>query len=85
MSVNVTPKEFAQPDLAAQIKTILVEVGIHPSSINVEITENIAMADAQRSNLVLSELKALGVQISIDDFGTGYSSLSRLQGFPVDT
>ncbi len=85
MSVNITPKEFAQQDLAAQIKAILVEVGIHPSSINVEITETIAMADPQRSSLVLSELKALGVHISIDDFGTGYSSLSRLQGFPVDT
>jgi diguanylate cyclase (GGDEF)-like protein/PAS domain S-box-containing protein len=85
MSVNITPREFAQPDLAAQFKTILAEVGIHPSSINVEITENIAMADPQRSSLVLSELKALGVHISIDDFGTGYSSLSRLQGFPVDT
>jgi EAL domain-containing protein (putative c-di-GMP-specific phosphodiesterase class I) len=85
MSVNITPKEFAQQDLAAQMKTILDEVGIHPSSINVEITETIAMADPQRSSLALSELKALGVHISIDDFGTGYSSLSRLQGFPVDT
>jgi PAS domain S-box-containing protein len=85
MSVNITPKEFAQPDLADQIKAILSEVGVHPSSINVEITETIAMADPQRSTLALSELKALGVHISIDDFGTGYSSLSRLQGFPVDT
>ena len=85
MSVNITPREFAQPDLVAQIKTILSEVDIQPSSINVEITETIAMADSQRSSLVLSELKALGVHISIDDFGTGYSSLSRLQGFPVDT
>ncbi len=58
ISVNVTPKEFAQSDLAAQIKTILVEVGIDPSCINVEITENIAIADPQRSSLVLSELKA---------------------------
>jgi len=85
MSVNITTKEFAQPDLAAQIGTILAEVGIDPISIDVEITENIAMADPQRSSLVLSELKALGVHLSIDDFGTGYSSLSRLQGFPVDT
>ena len=85
MAVNVTPKEFAQPDLAAQMKTILGEVGIDPSSINVEITETIAMADPQRSSRVLSELKDLGVHLSIDDFGTGYSSLSRLQGFPVDT
>jgi len=85
ISVNITPKEFAQSDLATQIGTILDEVGIDPRSIDVEITETIAMADPQRSNLVLSELKALGVHISIDDFGTGYSSLSRLQGFPVDT
>jgi PAS domain S-box-containing protein len=85
ISVNVTPKEFAQPDLAAQIGTILGEVGIDPSSIDVEITETIAMADPERSSLVLSELKTLGVHLSIDDFGTGYSSLSRLQGFPVDT
>ena len=85
ISVNVTPKEFAQPDLAAQIGAILGEVGVDPSSIHVEITETIAMADPQKSSLVLSELKTLGVHLSIDDFGTGYSSLSRLQGFPVDT
>ena len=75
----------SQQDLAAQIGAILIDVGIHPSSVNVEITETIAMADPQRSGLALSKLKALGVHISIDDFGTGYSSLSRLQGFPVDT
>jgi EAL domain-containing protein (putative c-di-GMP-specific phosphodiesterase class I) len=85
ISVNVTPKEFAQPDLADQIGAILGEVGIDPSSVHVEITETIAMADPERSSLVLSELKALGVHLSIDDFGTGYSSLSRLQGLPVDT
>jgi len=85
MSVNVTPKEFAQPDLADQIGAILGEVGIDPSCVHVEITETIAMADPERSSLVLSELKALGVHLSIDDFGTGYSSLSRLQGLPVDT
>jgi PAS domain S-box-containing protein len=85
ISVNVTPKEFAQPDLAVQIGTILGEVGIDPSDVHVEITETIAMADPERSSLVLSELKTLGVHLSIDDFGTGYSSLSRLQGLPVDT
>jgi PAS domain S-box-containing protein len=85
ISVNVTPREFAQPDLAAQMGTILAEVGIDPGCINVEITETIAMADPARSNIVLSELKTLGVHLSIDDFGTGYSSLSRLQGLPVDT
>lgn len=85
MSVNVSPKEFAQADLAAQMGSILAEVGIDPGNIDVEITETIAMADPQRSSMVLSELRALGVHISIDDFGTGYSSLSRLQEFSVDT
>jgi len=84
MSVNVTPKQFAQADLAAQIEAVLRETGLAAHALDVEITENIAMADADRSASVLAELKALGVHLSIDDFGTGFSSLSRLQAFPVD-
>ena len=84
LNVNITPKQFAQPDLASQIGKILQEIGVDPCSVNLEITETIAMADADRSAVVLSELKALGVRLDIDDFGTGYSSLSRLQHFPVD-
>ncbi len=85
VNVNITPKQFAQPDLASQIAKILQETGLDPCCLNLEITETIAMADADRSAVVLSELKALGVRLDIDDFGTGYSSLSRLQRFPVDT
>ncbi len=85
VNVNISPKQFAQPDLASQLAKILQETGFAPSSLNLEITETIAMADAQRSAAVFSELKALGVRLDIDDFGTGYSSLSRLQRFPVDT
>jgi PAS domain S-box-containing protein len=85
LNVNITPKQFAQPDLASQIGKILQETGLDPRCVNLEITETIAMADAKRSAVVLSELKALGVNLDIDDFGTGYSSLSRLQSFPVDT
>jgi PAS domain S-box-containing protein len=84
ISVNITPKQFAQADLVAQIAGILKDTGIAPNHLDVEITENIAMADADRSAAILGELKMLGVHLSIDDFGTGYSSLSRLQGFPVD-
>ena len=85
INLNITPKQFAQPDLTSQIGNTLRETGLDPRCVNLEITETIAMADAERSAVVLSELKALGVRLDIDDFGTGYSSLSRLQRFPVDS
>lgn len=85
MSVNVTAKQFAQPDLATQIGEILAETGVDPACLDLEITENICMANAEHSAVVLAQLKALGVHLSIDDFGTGYSSLCRLQQFPVNT
>jgi diguanylate cyclase (GGDEF)-like protein/PAS domain S-box-containing protein len=85
LSVNVTGKQFTQPDLASQIREILRQTGMEPRSVDLEITETVAMNDAERSAVVLSDLKAIGVRLSIDDFGTGYSSLSRLQRFPVDT
>jgi EAL domain-containing protein (putative c-di-GMP-specific phosphodiesterase class I) len=84
ISANITAKQFALPDLPAQIAEILRQTGVDPHCVDLEITENIAMADADRSAVILAELKALGVRLSIDDFGTGYSSLSRLQRFPVD-
>jgi PAS domain S-box-containing protein len=85
LSVNISPKQFAQADLASQISQLLQQGGMDPRCIDLEITETIAMADAERSAAVLSQLKALGVGLDIDDFGTGYSSLSRLQSFRVDT
>lgn len=85
LSINISPKQFAQADLAGQIGQLLQHSGINPRCINLEITETIAMADAERSAGVLSKLKALGVGLDIDDFGTGYSSLSRLQSFRIDT
>jgi PAS domain S-box-containing protein len=84
MSLNITPRQFAQPDLAKEIGEILDQSGIQPSAVNLEITETIAMGDADHAFSVLSDLKALGVRLSIDDFGTGYSSLSRLPRFPID-
>ena len=85
MSVNITPREFAQPDLASEIGKTLEQVGLDPGCLQLEIIETIAMGDAEKSGLVLAQLKALGVRLSIDDFGTGYSSLSRLRRIPVDT
>jgi diguanylate cyclase (GGDEF)-like protein len=84
MSVNVTPRQFAEPELAREISIIVKETGITPNTLSLEITETIAMGDADRALSVLSEIKALGVGLSVDDFGTGYSSLSRLPRFPVD-
>jgi PAS domain S-box-containing protein len=85
VNINISPKQFAQPKLASEIGKTLQETGVDPSCVNLEITEAIAMADADRSTVVMTELKALGVRLDVDDFGTGYSSLSRLQRFPVDT
>jgi PAS domain S-box-containing protein len=85
MSVNITSREFAQPDLAAEIRKSLELSGVDPGCLQLEIIETIAMGDAEKSGHVLSQLKALGVCLSIDDFGTGYSSLSRLRRIPVDT
>jgi PAS domain S-box-containing protein len=85
LSVNITPREFAQPDLATEIRKSLEQTGVDPGCLQLEIIETIAMGDAEKSGHVLSQLKALGAHLSIDDFGTGYSSLSRLSRIPVDT
>ncbi len=85
MSVNITSKEFAYPNLAKGIGETLKQTGVDPGNVQLEITETIAMGDPEKAASVFSELKALGVRLSVDDFGTGYSSLSRLQQFPVDS
>jgi EAL domain-containing protein (putative c-di-GMP-specific phosphodiesterase class I) len=85
MSVNISARQFSHPDFVNDIRTALEQTGFNPGSLQLEILETIAMGDAERSVIVFSQLKALGVQLSIDDFGTGYSSLGRLRRFPVDT
>jgi diguanylate cyclase (GGDEF)-like protein/PAS domain S-box-containing protein len=85
MSVNITSKEFANPNLAKGIGETLQQTRLDPSQLQLEITETIAMREPEKAASVLSELKSLGVRLSVDDFGTGYSSLSRLQQFPVDS
>jgi PAS domain S-box-containing protein len=84
LNVNITAKQLAHPDLVREIADVLQKTDLAPSSVELEITEGIAMIDAGRSAQVLSEMSALGMQVSIDDFGTGFSSLSRLQRFAVD-
>ncbi len=79
LSVNISPKQFAQVDLPSQIGQLLQQGGMDPRCIDLEITETIAMADAERSAAVLSQLKALGVGLDIDDFGTGYLSCRYIE------
>jgi EAL domain-containing protein (putative c-di-GMP-specific phosphodiesterase class I) len=83
--VNLSPKQFTKPNLASEIHSVLQEARLRHSCLNLELTETIAMSDAERTRNVLAELKTLGVRLSIDDFGTGYSSLNYLRRFPVDT
>jgi PAS domain S-box-containing protein len=84
ISVNISPKQFAQPKLTEEIADILRQSGTDPARIHLEITETTTMHDADAAQAKLTELKRLGVHLSIDDFGTGFSSLSRLPRFPVD-
>lgn len=84
MSVNLSAKQFNQPDTASDIAAILQDTRVAPNVINLEIMETIAMTDTDWAMRILKELKALGVRLSIDDFGTGYSSLSRLPRLPID-
>jgi diguanylate cyclase (GGDEF)-like protein len=85
LSVNLSGKQFTQPDLIEQIKRILDRTNFDPRSLKLEITESVVMENAETASMMLTQLRALGVQLSIDDFGTGYSSLSYLHRFPVTT
>lgn len=85
MSVNLSAKQFSQPDLAKQVAHILQRTGIDPTCLKLEITESGIMQNAESSALLLNHLQELQVQLCIDDFGTGYSSLSRLHHFPINT
>ena len=82
--VNLSARQFQRPDLVDEVAEALRKTGLHPSGLGLEITEGLAMGDAQATNATLRELAALGVRLAIDDFGTGYSSLSYLRRFPVD-
>ncbi len=85
MSVNLSARQFREKDLASQVGLALMQAGLEPEALKVEITETVLVDDAEQALATLDALRALGVQVQIDDFGTGYSSLSYLQRFPVDT
>ena len=84
VSVNLSPKQFADPQLLSDIEDILRDTGIAPGRLQLEITESVTMADPAKTGEILARMKNLGIQICLDDFGTGHSSLSRLQRYPLD-
>jgi diguanylate cyclase (GGDEF)-like protein/PAS domain S-box-containing protein len=85
ISVNLSGKQFLQPDLIKSIQNVLAETGLAASSLKIEITESAIIENIESAAEILRQIKALGIQISLDDFGTGYSSLSYLHRFPIDT
>jgi diguanylate cyclase (GGDEF)-like protein/PAS domain S-box-containing protein len=85
VTVNLSAKQFAQPDLIEQVKESLEFSNLDPNCLKLEITESVVMDDIETGTAMLFQLRALGVRLSIDDFGTGYSSLSYLHRFPIDT
>ena len=85
ISVNISGKQFSQPDLIKQIKQILHETGLDARSLKLEITESVLMENAESAVAMIVQLQNLGIRLSMDDFGTGYSSLSYLHRFPIDT
>lgn len=84
VAVNLSPVQFQAGDLEGSIHQILLETGLAPTRLEVEITEGVLIGDFTRALNLLRRLKALGIRIAMDDFGTGYSSLSYLQSFPFD-
>ena len=85
MSVNLSGKQFMKSDLIGQVREALAATGLDPRTLKLEITESIMMENIETAAETLSQLRALGLQLSIDDFGTGYSSLSYLHRFPIST
>ena len=85
MGVNLSARQFQRPELLFDIRRALRAAHLDPSGLKLEITESVAMHDAESTIETLQSLKALGIRLAIDDFGTGYSSLSYLKRFPVDT
>jgi diguanylate cyclase len=84
IGVNLSPVQFQHGDLPAIVHSTLLESGLAPHRLELEITEGVLIDDFSRALSILGRLKALGIRIAMDDFGTGYSSLSSLQAFPFD-
>ncbi len=85
IAINLSPRQFRQPDLAGSIRRMLADAGLPGEALELEITESAITESPDEAIVTLRGLKALGLRIAIDDFGTGYSSLAALKRFPIDT
>jgi diguanylate cyclase (GGDEF)-like protein/PAS domain S-box-containing protein len=85
VSVNLSPRQLSDPELLAEVRTVLDDTGLQPDLLELEVTESSVMHNVERALEVLGALKGMGVRLAIDDFGTGYSSLAQLKRFPIDT
>jgi EAL domain-containing protein (putative c-di-GMP-specific phosphodiesterase class I) len=84
MGVNLSGRQVRDPELAATVARVLASTGLPPSSLRLELTEQVLVDNSPATASTLMALKALGVQLAIDDFGTGYSSLGSLRHLPVE-
>ena len=85
VSINLSGRQLAHPDLTATVCAAIRESGADPARLTFEITETVLLQDVERAVATLESLRELGVRLSLDDFGTGYSSLTYLTQFPIDT
>lgn len=85
LAVNLSAKQFLDGKLGVMVERVLEETGLPAPRLELEITESVAMADAEISYSIMKELRRLGISLALDDFGTGYSSLRYLKQFPIDT
>ena len=85
LAVNLSPRQFLDPELVHHVKAVLDETGLPPSLLEIEITESVMMHDHDAAIAKMTAIRDLGVRLAIDDFGTGYSSLSQLRRLPIDT
>ena len=85
IAVNLSPRQFTDPNLLQDIRGALATSGMAPQLLELEITESMVMQNPEEAKRVLAALKKIGVHLSIDDFGTGYSSMSLIKQFPIDT
>ncbi|CAK0781764.1 diguanylate cyclase [Gammaproteobacteria bacterium] len=83
IAVNLSARQFFQPDLIAQIEEVLRDTGLTPTALEIELTESTVMANPENAITILRHFRELGIKISVDDFGTGYSSLNYLKKLPI--